>query len=76
MNKIMESIYKIDSGEGSCGTVEYVRLTDIGAKRRLTKERCGGDRWARASYKLTGCGNVYINIESGEASFGMCSPVV
>lgn len=39
--------YTIYSGEG-CGegTAEKVYLTVIGLKRRLTKERCGGDRWA------------------------------
>lgn len=42
--------YTILSGEGEQGTREYVNLTPIGLKRRLTAERCGGDRWARAYY--------------------------
>lgn len=42
--------YTILSGEGEHGTREYVTLTPIGLKRRLTAERCGGDRWARAFY--------------------------
>ena len=41
-------LYKIVSGEGEIGTVEYKRLTELGVKRVLTIERCGGDRWARA----------------------------
>lgn len=41
--------YTITSGEGSGeGTTETVRMTEIGLKLRLTKERCGGDRWAFA----------------------------
>lgn len=37
------------SGEGEKGKPEIVyNLTRIGIKRRLTKERCGGDRWAWA----------------------------
>jgi hypothetical protein len=39
--------YKITSGEGTGqGTTEIVVTTDLGIKRRLAKERCGGDRWA------------------------------
>ncbi|OPY01468.1 MAG: hypothetical protein A4E60_01705 [Syntrophorhabdus sp. PtaB.Bin047] len=40
----------IISGEGDNGTVEAYRGKDspYAIKRRLTKERCEGDRWARA----------------------------
>jgi hypothetical protein len=61
----------IISGEGEGpGTVEYFhgRRTLAAIKRRLTKERCGGDRWARAtifSHKAAG-ESVYIDILSGE----------
>lgn len=41
-------LYKIISGEGEVGTVEYKMLTELGLKRVLTRERCGGDRWAKA----------------------------
>lgn len=42
--------YTITSGEGTGqGKTETVRLTEIGLKRRLTKERCNGDRWAFAT---------------------------
>lgn len=42
--------YTITSGEGAGeGTTETASLTEIGLKRRLTKERCGGDRWAFAT---------------------------
>ncbi len=42
----------IVSGEGTGpGTVELYtgKRTERAIKMRLTKERCGGDRWARAS---------------------------
>ena len=41
--------FYIVSGEGENGTVEMYtgKLTARAIKTRLTKERCGGDRWAR-----------------------------
>ena len=48
--KAARQSYTILSGEGEQGTREYVNLTPIGLKRRLTAERCGGCRWARAYY--------------------------
>ena len=42
--------YTVFSGEGEHGHIEHVTLTPIGLKRRLTDERCGGDRWAKAYY--------------------------
>mgnify|MGYP001170135573 CR=1 FL=1 len=39
--------YWILSGEGENGTWEKHHCTLTGAKRIATKERCGGDRWAR-----------------------------
>lgn len=47
MNK---QVYWILSGEGDVGTWERVVTTERGIKIRLTKERCGGDRWAYAYY--------------------------
>lgn len=40
----------IVSGEGSLGTkTKYTgKRTERALKMRLTKEQCGGDRWARA----------------------------
>ncbi len=40
--------YTLVSGEGEIGTTTLVKLTPIGLKRRITEERCGGDRWCRA----------------------------
>ncbi len=63
-------IYKIISGEGAGeGTIETTGpLTDVGIKRRLTRERCGGDRWARAYYRCESeASNVWIEVETGEA---------
>jgi hypothetical protein len=37
------------SGEGEVGTSEIKKATDNGIKRILTRERCGGDRWAYAA---------------------------
>ena len=37
------------SGEGEVGTKEVKLATEIGIKRILTAERCGGDRWAYAA---------------------------
>ena len=44
----MKEVYYILSGEGEFGTWERVVATARGIKRRLAKERCGGDRFARA----------------------------
>ena len=62
--------YWILSGEGTGeGTWERTRpMTDIGIQRRLTRERCGGDRWARAFRRCaTDASNVWIDTETGEA---------
>ena len=65
----MKKVYWIVSGEGEVGNFERVVTTELGIKQRLTRERCGGDRWARAY------GDVYIaadgtvagyDVESGE----------
>lgn len=41
--------YIIWSGEGEVGTSSVVETTITGIKQRLTRERCGGDRWAYAA---------------------------
>jgi hypothetical protein len=40
--------YTILSGEGEVGTSRVVTCTPSGLKRIITKEVCGGDRWAMA----------------------------
>lgn len=40
--------FTIVSGEGENGTIKLLNLTPIGLKRRVTAERCGGDRWCHA----------------------------
>lgn len=47
--KTPKQTYTIVSGEGTGeGTITTATLTVVGLKRRLTQERCGGDRWAFA----------------------------
>jgi len=44
------------SGEGECGTREAYtgKHTTRALKLRLAKERCHGDRWAKAEYHAKG----------------------
>ncbi len=46
--------WAVCSGEGERGTVKRVTATETGIKRILTRERCGGDRWARATLIVPG----------------------
>lgn len=65
----MKKVYWILSGEGVVGTWERVVSTPRGIKMRLTRERCGGDRWARTYedvYK-TQFGIAGFDIETGKA---------
>ena len=59
--------YWVISGEGERGTLERVVTTERGIKLRLTRERCGGDRWAHAygDVRETESGFVGIDIETG-----------
>jgi len=61
---------RIVSGEGEVGTSEIYngKRTIRAIKMRLSKERCGGDRWAIAKVLYrTGEGvEVCVNIETGE----------
>ena len=68
--------YMILSGEGTGeGTLERTNpMTETGIKRRLTRERCGGDRWANAYYRsarnyrsVKKYSGVWIDVETGEA---------
>lgn len=60
---------RILSGEGEAGTSEiYTGKRTIRAiKMRLTKERCGGDRWANARVFLysNDFGDVFVDVETG-----------
>lgn len=62
---------KILSGEGDYGNFELYtgKRTPRAIKMRLTKERCGGDRWARAlvySHSVHGA-DIYYNVETGDS---------
>lgn len=61
---------RIVSGEGEMGTAEeYVgKMTPRAIKSRLTRERCNGDRWAKAvQYSHTNDhGDVGFDLETGE----------
>lgn len=66
----LEGRILILSGEGNNGTFkEYAgKRTEQALKSRLTKERAGGDRWAKAyiySHTNDG-GDVYTEFETGE----------
>jgi hypothetical protein len=61
---------RIVSGEGAVGASEIYsgKRTIRAIKMRLTKERCGGDRWANAKVfsHSNEFGNVFVDIETGE----------
>lgn len=64
---------QIISGEGENGTAEIYtgKRTMLAIKRRLTKERCKGQRWAKAIQCLYNNGaDVFIDIESGQQCSG------
>jgi hypothetical protein len=49
ITKTNKKQYYILSGEGETGTWEGpYTTTERGIRQRLTRERCGGDRWASA----------------------------
>lgn len=45
--KSKKKVYWILSGEGELGTWTRHYVTPRGIKRIATRERCGGDRWAK-----------------------------
>ena len=61
---------KITSGEGEQGTSEVYtgKRTVRAIKMRLTRERCSGDRWARATIYMhtNDYGDAHMDIESGD----------
>ena len=61
---------QIISGEGEVGTTDKYtgKRSLLAIKRRLTKERCHGDRWAKAVVysHSNDYGDVYVNINTGE----------
>lgn len=67
--QITDKQIRIVSGEGNEGVVEnyFGKLTQRAIKSRLTKEKCNGDRWARAiQYSHDNDhGEVGINLETG-----------
>lgn len=68
---IQKNEIHIISGEGDYGTRERYdgKRTLRAIKIRLTRERCNGDRWARAevySHESKDGGLVGIDIESGD----------
>lgn len=68
----MKKIYWVISGEGEVGTWERHEATADGIRKILTRERCGGDRWARAyaNLRLTKFGDVAgDDVETDEEGF-------
>lgn len=61
---------RIVSGEGEVGTIDGYngKRTLRAIKMRLTKERCGGDRWAKAKVfsHSNEYGDVFVDVETGE----------
>lgn len=61
---------RIVSGEGEVGTTETYngKRTLRAIKMRLTKERCGGHRWANAKVfsHSNNYGDVFVDVETGE----------
>jgi len=50
----MKNTYYVFSGKGDRGRwSEPIRTTEQGIKNRLTRERCGGERWAYAYLLMT-----------------------
>ena len=69
-SKKMNKEIRIISGDGETGTVERYsgKCSERAIKLRLARERCNGDRWAKAvqySHSNNGC-NVGIDLETGE----------
>lgn len=67
LNKYPESEIMIFSGEGINGSFETYTgtRTQRAIKSRLTKERCNGDRWAKAYIYTydTAEGRLFVNLD-------------
>lgn len=63
-----KKVYWIKSGEGEIGTWTRKVATERGILRILVRERCGGDRWARAYGDIccTEHGQAGYDVETGE----------
>ena len=66
-----KNVYWINSGEGEIGTWKRKFATERGISRILSRERCGGDRWAHAygDIRETETGLIGIDIETGAQKF-------
>ena len=64
-------VYWIISGEGEIGKWERKFATERGILRILSRERCGGERWAHAygDIRETETGLIGIDIENGVQKF-------
>ena len=63
-----KKVYWVISGEGEIGSWEKKVATKRGILRILSRDRCGGDRWARAFGDIyeTKNGKVGSDVETGE----------
>ena len=63
-----KNVYLVVSGEGEIGSWEKKISTERGILRILARERCGGNRWARAFGDIyeTKNGKVGSDVETGE----------
>lgn len=71
INKLLaENTIIILSGEGIHGTFELYKgkRTELAINRRLAKERCNANRWAKAFVYLheSEGGSVYMDLHSGD----------
>ena len=63
-----KKVYWVFSGEGEIGSWEKKIATKRGILRILSRERCGGNRWARAFGDIyeTEIGMAGSDVETGE----------
>ena len=63
-----KKVYWVLSGGGETGSWEKKIATERGILRILSRERCGGDRWARAFGDIyaTKIGMAGSDVETGE----------
>ena len=72
--KSKKNVYWVSSGEGEIGIWERKVATKRGILRILSRERCGGERWAHAYGDIieTENGWIGIDIETGDQKFVVC----
>lgn len=70
---IETNLIRIVSGEGEVGSSKTYdgKRTIRAIKMRLTKERCSGDRWARAKVfsHSNDYGDVFVDVKTAEYCF-------